>query len=109
MATPQATQNGAASFNSIEDKLAAIIFLLNTQNMTAQAIQTGAAPFQPIQDKLAAIIYLLANASGSGVLSGSGAPSAQTPVPTASAGALYFDTAGRNLWAADGTAWFLLV
>lgn len=68
--TPQQAANGAAAFAYLEDKLAAIIYLLNTGNMTPAQIASGAACFACLENKLGAIIYLLANASGGGGGSG---------------------------------------
>ena len=65
--TPQQTQTGAVNFAGITDKLAAIIYLLNTSNLTASQIATGGAPFTGITDKEAAIIYLLTGAGGGGL------------------------------------------
>lgn len=56
----------AASFSQMPDKLAAIIYLLNTNNMTAEAIQAAATPFSFMPDKWAAILYLLANGAAGG-------------------------------------------
>jgi len=106
MATPQETQNGAASFFSVQDKLAAIIYLLNTTSMSAQTIQTNSVPYQQIQDKLAAIISLLAdgNIAGNigGAVSGSGSP---VGVVDPASAIFYFDKVNINIWASDGVTW----
>ena len=104
MATPQSIANSAASFQGLTDKLAAIIFLLNTSNMTASQIATGAVNFQNLTDKKACIIFLLSQYAGS--QSGVGSPvGAVTPT----AGGLYFNTTDKTIWASDGTQWFELV
>ena len=104
MATASQTATGAASFQGLTDKLACIIYLLNTTNMTATQIATGADAFQGMTDKLSAIIYLLASGSGGGVSSGTATPSS-----TPTAGLLYFKTSDKTLWAADGSGWNQLV
>lgn len=99
MATPASTASGAVSFQSLTDKLAAIIYLLNTTNMTAAQIQTGSVPFQNITDKTSAIIYLLsANSGGGGVTTGT-----SNPTSTGTTGAMYLNTTDNTLWVYNGT------
>jgi hypothetical protein len=64
MATPAETASGAVSFQNLSDKLACIIYLLNTNNMTAAQIAAGAVNFQNLSDKEACIIYLLSTGAG---------------------------------------------
>ena len=107
MATPQQTQNGAASFHSISDKLAAIIYLLNSGSMTAKQIEAASVSFQNIADKDAAILYLLSSGAGGGSVShGAGSP---VGVITATPGALYINDTDSTLWAVANGAWIQLV
>lgn len=90
------------------DKLAAIIYLLNTNNMTANQIQAAATSYSMMPDKMAAIIYLLANASGGG--SGTGATFGDygggQPSFTPSSGVgLAVDTSNGTLWQYYNSAW----
>jgi len=109
--TAQQTQNGAVSFSTIQDKLAAIIYLLNTGSMTAQQLQTAASCFQCIQDKLGVIIYLLASGSGGGS-GGSVQHGTGTPVSNRLAVAppsLYINDSDSTLWAVSNGVWIMLV
>lgn len=64
MALNSTIATGAVSFQNLTNKLACIIYLLNTNNMTASQIATGAVNFQNLTDKKACIIFLLTQASG---------------------------------------------
>ncbi len=80
-----------------------MIYLLNlNRNMTAAQIAAGAVDFQGLSDKQACIISLIAN--GLGTDHGDGPP---TGTPTA--GLLYYDTTNKNIWAASGTQWDMMV
>jgi hypothetical protein len=95
--TPEQIGAAAPGYSYIPDKLAAIIYLLNSNNMTPEQIAVGAACYGYIPDKMAAILYLLAN-SGSGgggttqlVTYTSGSPAAP---PNTSQPALAYDPNG---------------
>jgi len=109
MATPAQTATGAASYQGLSDKLACIIYLLNTNGMTAAAIAAGAKTYQGLSDKEACIIYLLANGGGGGgggsgsVLVGSYGGIAPTASPSGNATA--FDLDSGKIWAWDGATW----
>lgn len=59
--TPEQTIAGAVSFEKVSDKLAALVFLLNTNNLTPEQIQAGAVAFQylSIGQLQYAALYLL--------------------------------------------------
>lgn len=104
MATPAQTATGASSFVGLNDKLACIIYLLNTSNMTAAQIATGASQFVGLANKEAAIIYLLSQGGGGGVTAadyGGGAPSF-TPLTD---GAVAIDTSNGQIWWWFNGAW----
>jgi hypothetical protein len=105
MPTAQQIENGASSFNQLANKLDAILFLLNTLNMTAQQISTGAAAFNQLPNKLDCIIYLLSvNGGGSaGVTTGAVDPSGATTT-----GSLYLNTVTDVLWVYNG-GWIAIV
>jgi hypothetical protein len=108
MATAQQIENGASSFNQLANKLDALIYLLNTSNMTAQQISAGAAQFNQLANKLDCIIYLLASATGGGTGTGAtfgnyggGIPSF---TPTGGTG-LAVDTSNGAIWAYYNGGW----
>ena len=110
MPTPNQISIGAAALSGIQDKLGAIIYLLNTSNMTAEQIAAGAKTLGPlaIQDQLGAIIYLLTQFGGgtTGVSSGVG-----PPTNGVTAGTLYYQTDTKSFWASanNGTTWDELI
>lgn len=109
MDTAQQIENGASSFNQLANKLDAIIFLLNTTNMTAQQISTGASAFNQLPNKLDCIIYLLANSAGGGgggasFTAGNYGGSAPNFTPTATTG-IAVDTSNGRIWWYYGGTW----
>ena len=104
--TPNEIAIGASGLSGISDKLDAIIYLLNTNNMTAEEISEAASPYAGIQDKFSAIIYLLnagGGGSGGGVTCGDygGAEPSFTP----SSCAVAVDTSNGQIWWYYNGAW----
>lgn len=106
MATASQIATGASNFDGLSNKLSAIIYLLNTNNMTPAQIAQGAAQFDGMANKEACIIYLLSigGAVSGGVPSGNygGGPPNFTPT-TASAVAI--DSSNGTLWEYYNGAW----
>lgn len=108
--TPTATATGAASFAGLNDKLAAIIYLLNSSNMTAAQIANGAKDYAGLDNKEACIIYLLANGGAGGsanIYAKNYGGLTPTDTPTGTAVAL--DTSNSAFWFYDGTSWTELI
>jgi hypothetical protein len=109
MPTPNQVSVGAAALQGIQDKLGAIIYLLNTGNMTAEQIASGASQYGPlvIQDQLGAIIYLLTNFSGGGGGSGGVTYGPVNPTNGTTTGGFYINTAAGTGWVSqtNGTTW----
>ena len=110
MSTPGQIADGASSLVGLDNKLAAIIYLLNTSNMTAAQIATGASQFVGLPNKEAAIIYLLsaiAASGGSGTAGvtvgnyGGGEPTF-TPLTD---GAVAIDSSNSRVWWWFNSAW----
>jgi hypothetical protein len=57
--TAQQAASGSVSFEGVSDKLAGLVYLLNTSGSSVSAIQSGAKSFFSVGDKLGAVIYLL--------------------------------------------------
>lgn len=110
MSTPAQTANGAASYVGIPDKLAAIIYLLNTSNMTATQIADGAKTYTGLNNKLDCIIYLLANGGAGGSANIYAADyGGTTPSVTPSGTAVALDTSTGSFWFYDGSTWTELI
>lgn len=114
MATAATTAVGAASFQGLTDKLACIIYLLNTSNMTAAQIASGAKSFQGLTDKYACIIYLLASGAGgggaSGIATGEGSPI--TGGVSTVANKVYIDDtnpASPSIWVVSNGSWVQVI
>lgn len=120
--TPNEVSEGAACFDCISKKQAALLYLLNQIRiaqggavMTIAEIESGAACFDCINKKDAAALYLLdtfasGGGGGSGGESGAGSPEG---VVTASPGTTYYNTSDGSFWAKGSgtgdTGWVALI
>lgn len=110
MASPEQVQAAAACYSYLQDKLAVLIYLFNTNGMTPEQLQANAACYSYLQDKLGILVYLLASGAGGG---GGGAANIYvknyaggTPTDTpASGNASAFDTSNGAIWAYNGSVW----